>query len=146
MKYPIVIHKEPGSSYGVAVPDLPGCFSGGETLDEAMSAACEAIECHVEGIMMDRDPIPERKPMEIHVANPDFAGGIWAVVSVDISRLCGKLTQFQVEMPNGVINAIDEAAGREHESRDGFLTRAALHYILHLQDTEGIEPIAATSR
>ena len=145
MKYPIVIHKDPGSSYGVAVPDLPGCFSGGETLDEVMAAACEAIEGHVESIMMDGDPIPERKPMEVHVANPDFAGGIWAVVSVDISKLSDKPTQFEVEMPDGVINAIDEAATRESESRSGFLTRAALHYILHLEDAKGIEPVAATS-
>ncbi len=145
MKYPIVIHKDPGSSYGVTVPDLPGCFSGGDTLDEAMSAACEAIECHVEGIMMDGDPIPERKPMEVHVANPDFAGGIWAVVAVDISKLSGKLTPFEVEMPDGVISAIDEAAARERESRSGFITRAALHYILYLEDTQSIEPIAAAS-
>ena len=145
MKYPIVIHKDPGSSYGVAVPDLPGCFSGGETLEEAMDAACEAIEGHVESIMMDGDSIPERKPMEVHVANPDFAGGIWAVVSVDISKLSGKLARFEVAMPDGVINAIDEAATRENESRSGFLTRAALHYILHLEDAKGIEPVAATS-
>ena len=146
MKYPIVIHKDHGSSYGVTVPDLPGCFSGGETLDEVMAAACEAIECHVEGILMDGDSIPERKPMEVHVGNPDFAGGIWAVVSVDISKLSDKPTQFEVEMPDGVINAIDEAASREHESRSGFLTRAALHYILHLEDTESAEILAATSR
>ena len=146
MKYPIVIHKDPGSSYGVAVPDLPGCFSGAETLDQVMSAACEAIECHLEGILMDGEPIPERKSMEGHVANPDFAGGIWAIVSVDVSKLCGKLTQFDVEMPNGVIRAIDEAAARERESRSGFLTRAALHYILYLEDAESIEPIGATSR
>ena len=146
MKYPIVIHKEPGSSYGVTVPDLPGCFSGGESLDEVMSSACEAIECHVEGIMMDGDPIPERKSMEVHVANPDFAGGIWAVVSVDISKLSGKPTQFEIEMPHGVISAIDEAAARERESRSGFLTRAVLHYILHLEDAEIVETLAATSR
>ncbi len=146
MKYPIVIHKDSDSSYGVAVPDLPGCFSGGETLDEVMSAACEAIECHVEGILMDGGPIPERKPMEAHVANPDFAGGIWAVISVDISKLCGKLIRIEVEMPNGVISAIDEAAACKHESRSGFLTRAALHYILYLEDAESIEPITATIR
>ncbi len=40
MKYPIAI--EPGDdkhAYGVVVPDLPGCFSGGDTLDEAMDNA-----------------------------------------------------------------------------------------------------------
>ena len=40
MKYPIAI--EPGDdkhAYGVVVPDLPGCFSAGDTLDEAMDNA-----------------------------------------------------------------------------------------------------------
>ena len=43
MRYPILI--EPGSAntaFGVAVPDLPGCFSAGDTLDEAIDAAREA--------------------------------------------------------------------------------------------------------
>jgi len=39
MNYPIAI--EPGDkrhAFGVTVPDLPGCFSAGDTLDEAMAA------------------------------------------------------------------------------------------------------------
>ena len=38
MRYPVVIHKDPESDYGVTVPDLPGCFSAGETLDEALES------------------------------------------------------------------------------------------------------------
>ena len=38
MRYPIVIHKDPESSYGVTVPDLPGCFSGGEDAALAISS------------------------------------------------------------------------------------------------------------
>ena len=87
MKYHIVIHKDPGSSYGVTVPDLPGCFSGGETFAEAMSNACEAIECHVEGMLMDGESLPEQKPLAVHKANEDFARGAWATVSVDLSKL-----------------------------------------------------------
>jgi predicted RNase H-like HicB family nuclease len=44
MRYPIAI--EPGdakTAFGVAVPDLPGCFSAGDTLDEAIANAAEAI-------------------------------------------------------------------------------------------------------
>ena len=40
MRYPIVI--EPGgetTAFGVIVPDLPGCFSAGDTLDEAILGA-----------------------------------------------------------------------------------------------------------
>ena len=43
MKYPIAI--EPGAAdhaFGVVVPDLPGCFSAGDTLDEAIDNAREA--------------------------------------------------------------------------------------------------------
>jgi len=36
MHYPIVVHKDSESDYSVTVPDLPGCFSAGETLDEAL--------------------------------------------------------------------------------------------------------------
>ena len=63
MKYHVVIHKDPGSSYGVTVPDLPGCFSGGDTFEEALSSVREAIECHIEGILMDGDSIPEKKAL-----------------------------------------------------------------------------------
>ena len=90
MKYHVIIHKDPGSSYGVTVPDLPGCFSGGDTFEEALSSVREAIECHIEGILMDGDAIPEKKPLQIHKANEDFAGGTWASVSVDLSALSVK--------------------------------------------------------
>ena len=40
MNYPIVIHKDADSDYGVTVPDLPGCFSAGKTLDESGSGVC----------------------------------------------------------------------------------------------------------
>ena len=36
MRYPIVIERgDDTHAYGVVVPDLPGCFSAGDTLDEA---------------------------------------------------------------------------------------------------------------
>lgn len=53
MHYPVVIHKDTESDDGVTVPDLPGCFSAGETLDEALQEVVEAIECHLEGLLAD---------------------------------------------------------------------------------------------
>ena len=35
MLYLAVIHKEPGSEYGVSFPDFPGCVTAGKTIDEA---------------------------------------------------------------------------------------------------------------
>ena len=61
MRYPIVIHKDDGSSYGVTVPDLPGCFSGGESLEEALAASEEAILSHIEVLLMDGESVPKQR-------------------------------------------------------------------------------------
>ena len=87
MHYLIAIHKDPGSSYGVIVPDLPGCFSAGETLEEALAMAKEAIEFHRESLIEDGDPIPQRQSYGYHRNNPDFADAIWGVVEVEGPRL-----------------------------------------------------------
>lgn len=47
MKYPVAIHKDQDSCFGVSVPDVPGCFSAGETIDEALSNTQEAISDHL---------------------------------------------------------------------------------------------------
>ena len=87
MQLPIVIHKDKDSDYGVTVPDLPGCFSGGETLVKAIQAAGEAALCHIEGLLMAGEPIPEARPLEEHQAVPEYWDGLWALITVDLSRL-----------------------------------------------------------
>ena len=72
MQYAIVIHKDVESVYGVAVPDLPGCFSGGNTLEEAVESAQEAIACHLEGLLMDGESIPARESLETHQASENY--------------------------------------------------------------------------
>jgi hypothetical protein len=47
----------------------------------------EAIECHIEGLLLDKEPIPTPKSIEYHQGNPDYAGGTWAMVSVDVAKL-----------------------------------------------------------
>lgn len=86
MNYPVALHKDEGSDYGVTVPDLPGCVSAEKTLEEALDNAKEAILCHIEGIVNDGQALPEPAPIEQHKENPEYAGGLWAVVSVDLSE------------------------------------------------------------
>ena len=89
MHFPVVIHKDPASDYGVTVPDLPGCFSAGESLNEALQQVVEAIECHLEGLLLDGEPVPTPQSIENHRNNPDYADGVWAVVAVDLAKLSG---------------------------------------------------------
>ena len=55
MNYPVVIHKDQKSHYGVTVPDLPGCFTAGRTIDEALAMAKEAIALHVQGLIEEAE-------------------------------------------------------------------------------------------
>ena len=87
MRYSIVIHKDENSSYGVTVLDLPGCFSGSETLEGVYSAAQEAIEGHIQTLLMEGLPLPEVTPLEVHRSNEDFTDGVWGFVEVDQLQL-----------------------------------------------------------
>ena len=129
MRFPIVIHKDKNSDYGVSIPDLPGCFSAGETADEAMSNAVEAIECHVEGLLVDGETIPSARPLEYHQDKREFAGGIWALVDVDLSKLSGKARRVNITLPERILSQIDSFALKTGETRSGFLAHAALEYV-----------------
>ena len=98
MKYSVVIHKDPNSDYGVTVPDLPGCFSAGSTLDDALENAKEAIECHLEGLLMEHETIPVLKHIEKHQSNPEYEAGVWALVDIDISQLSGKASGNDIRL------------------------------------------------
>ena len=129
MRFPVVIHKDEESGYGVAVPDLPGCFSAGDTLEEAIESAHEAVACHLEGLLMDGEPIPEQAPLEAHQASEDHQDGIWALVTIDISKLSSRAKRVNITVPARVLAIVDEAAAREGETRSGLLARAALSYV-----------------
>lgn len=84
MLYPIAI--EPGDdqhAFGVIVPDLVGCFSGGDTLDEALSNTKEAISLHLEGLAEDEEVIPEASRVDAYMGRPEYAGFVWGMVEVD---------------------------------------------------------------
>ena len=129
MRCAIVVHKDAGSSYGVTVPDLPGCSSAGDTLDDSMAMARETIECHIESLLMDGVAIPELQPLRNHFSNPDFADGIWALIDVDFSSLSGELVSFTAEMPKPILAMADEFAEREGDTRSALLTRAVIQYV-----------------
>lgn len=129
MHFPVVIHKDKESDYGVSVPDLPGCFSAGKTMEKALEAAREAIECHIEGMMIDGEPVPEPGSIEVHKRNPEYKGGVWAVVPVGLSKLSGKARRVNITLPERALEQLDRCAKELGESRSGLLLRAALEYI-----------------
>jgi predicted RNase H-like HicB family nuclease len=140
MRYPVVIHKDPDSDYGVTVPDLPGCFSAGDTIDDALVQVVEAIECHIEGMMMDEEPIPPPRSVEYHQINPDYEGGVWALVSVDLSKLSGKSKRVNITIPERILSLMDQYAARHGETRSGLIAQATMEFISTHNLPEEVEP------
>lgn len=129
MRYPVVLHKDLDSDYGVTVPDLPGCFSAGETIDEALAEVVEAIECHIEGLLIDGEPVPSPTSIETHRDDPNYADGVWALVTIDLSKLSSETTQVDVTVPERLLALVDQYAAQQGETRSGVMAQATLEYI-----------------
>ena len=115
----------PDHAVGVWFPDLPGCFSAGDTLEHAFDNARAAIEAHGELIAEDVGELPRPAPMATHQADPDLAGWVWAMVDVPVERYFGPAEKINITVPARVLARIDDDARRHGESRSGFLVRAA---------------------
>jgi antitoxin HicB len=57
--YKIHLHKDPDGGFAVSVPALPGCFTQGDDLDDAIAMAKEAIELYIEELKERGEPIPD---------------------------------------------------------------------------------------
>jgi predicted RNase H-like HicB family nuclease len=84
MRYPVAI--EPGhadQAFGVVVPDLPGCFSAGDTLDEAMSGVEEAAAAWIDATLDAGGALPPPSDLGALRDRPEFAGWSFGVVTLD---------------------------------------------------------------
>ena len=129
MLYPIAIL--PGDAqhaWGVEVPDIPGCFSAGDDLDDAIAMAREAIEGHLEILAEDGSAIPTAQKVTAHAQNSRFEGCIWAVVDIDVAKYLGKSEKLNITLPAYLLTRIDEYVKHhpQEKSRSGFLASAAL--------------------
>lgn len=83
--YIALVHKDNGTSYGVSFPDVPGCISAGDTFEQALANAAEALTGHLALIAADGDPLPRPRSFEALQRDPAFAddsaGAIVAVVT-----------------------------------------------------------------
>jgi predicted RNase H-like HicB family nuclease len=127
MRYPIAI--EPGDkthAWGVAVPDLPGCFSAGDTMDEAIANASEAMTLWIETVLDDGGDIPPATEITRHRENPEYAGWIWALADVDPALLEDRAERVNITLPRRVLARLDAKAKAAGETRSGFIAHLAL--------------------
>ena len=65
--YTIVI-EDTGTSFAAYVSDLPGCIGVADSVDEITKLMREAIEFHIEGLLMDGEAVPEPSTTAVAVS------------------------------------------------------------------------------
>lgn len=132
MRYIAFVHKEPNSCYGVSFPDVPGCTSAGDTLDEALSNAVDALSGHIRLMEADMDAIPSPRTLEEIYDDPEVKNEAeGAIISaVPLVRDRGSTTRINVSLDLGLLEAIDGLAKQRSQTRSAFLASAARRELL----------------
>lgn len=120
-----LVHKDADSAYGVTFPDLPGCFSAADRIEDVVPNAVEALSLWF-------DDQPEVGPMRLDemqaaVAN-ELAEGAFVVA---VPRIANdhRVVRANVSLERGILDAIDKAASERKLTRSAFIAQAARNEI-----------------
>ncbi len=128
MRYPILIESGTAdTAFGVVVPDLPGCFSAGDSLDEAVDAARQAAAAWIDAALDDGTPIPPPSGLGAVRALPGYEG--WTVGVIDLSETLfdDTIERVNITLPKRVLRRLDDLARAEGQSRGAFIARLTLN-------------------
>jgi predicted RNase H-like HicB family nuclease len=127
MRYPIAIEiGTETAAYGVVVPDLPGCFSAGDTLDEAVTAAEEAAAAWIDATLDTGGAVPTPSSIEAVRGRPEYAGWAYGVIAVDPATLDSTVERVNITLPRRVLLRLDAQARAAGESRSGYIAHLTM--------------------
>jgi predicted RNase H-like HicB family nuclease len=124
MRYYIgVVHQDGDSAYGVHFPDVPGCFSAADEMDDLLTNASESLSLHLED-----EPLPHARRLDTVRADEDvkrdLAEGAF-LLAVPFIQLSGRTTKANITMDAGLLTAIDHTAKERGLTRSAFLADLA---------------------
>jgi predicted RNase H-like HicB family nuclease len=127
MRYPVAIETgDAAHAFGVAVPDLPGCFTAGDTLDEALAGAQEAMALWIEATLDAGHAVPTPSSLEAIRQIPDYLGWTFALVDIDPAWLDDRAERINISLPRRILKRLDALASAAGETRSGYIARLTL--------------------
>lgn len=127
MRYPVLIEAgDERTAWGVVVPDLPGCFSAADTLDDALSAAEEAALAWIDVALDEGRSIPTPSaPQKIAAEASKDICWILAYICVDPALLDDTIERVNISLPRRILARLDAQARAAGESRSGYIAHLA---------------------
>jgi len=109
MRYPVLIEAgDERTAWSVIVPDLPGCFSAADTLDDALTSAEEAALGWIDAALDAGRPIPRPSSPQKAVAEADeTTAWILAYICIDPSLLDDTIERVNISLPRHILARLD---------------------------------------
>lgn len=118
-----VVHQDGDSAFGMHFPDVSGCFSAADDLDDLLANASEALALHLEG-----EALPPARSLEAMREDAevqcDLKDGAF-LLAVPVIRLSGRTTKANITMDAGLLAAVDATARERGLTRSAFLADLA---------------------
>lgn len=123
MLYPVYVYLgDEKHAHGAVIPDFSGCFSGADEWADLPRMIQEAVEVYFEGEDLE---IPAPTPLGQVARDPEYVGGIWMLVEIDLTKVNTKSVRVNISLPANLVSKIDVYAQSHHMSRSGFIAQAA---------------------
>lgn len=119
----IAVIEEEDGTFGISFPDLPGCVSHGQTMEEVMVKGAQALAFHLDGMAEDGDlPGVFRALERIKAEEPEWVGGnLLILMPVDLP---GNARRVNITLNSNLLKRVDHAAQVAGQSRSGFIASA----------------------
>ena len=122
MLYPVYVHRDEDTAYGLTFPDFEGCFSAADEIQDIQRMAQEAVEVHFDG---EDIPLSPPSSPEQWLGDERFEGGFWLLIDIDTTKVNTKSIRINISMPEALVKRIDAVAKKQHLSRSAFLAKSA---------------------
>ena len=120
--YVAVVHHDEGSAYGMHFPNLPGCFSAADELDDVMREAGVALSLYARD-----ETLPEPRSLSRIASDPDVAGDLRNGASLIMVPLVSsqRKARVNVMIDPEILASADRSAREMGVSRSDFFAQAA---------------------
>jgi predicted RNase H-like HicB family nuclease len=128
--YIAFFEQEKGGAWNVLFPDLPGCFTCGDTFEEAVRMAHEALSLYADG-----EDMPEARAMEAIMSDwadwKKWKNRSFVVEHIALYPLKPKVRKFNIALDERIVQRIDRIA----KNRSAFLASAAESFLDNAETT-----------
>jgi predicted RNase H-like HicB family nuclease len=131
--YVAVIEKEPDSAFGVWFPDVAGCFSAGDTLEQAVANAAAALRQHTEALESAGRHLATPRAVDDVMRDKDVRASVKAgalLFAVPLLADAGRTVRINISLDKALVDQIDDAASARGLTRSAFIAQATREKIV----------------